>query len=85
MVELLSLSCEDGADRTVSLQWSEELFHGEFDQLRTTGLHSEEISQLLAPQTKDWVSRISVTELAEHSINREILQVRHSHIATSKP
>ncbi|KAF6165110.1 hypothetical protein GIB67_000694 [Kingdonia uniflora] len=49
VAELLSLSCNDLSRKFDRLSWSNELFPGEFDELNTVNLYSEDACQPVAP------------------------------------
>ncbi|XP_038880949.1 uncharacterized protein LOC120072617 isoform X3 [Benincasa hispida] len=71
LMELLSLSSESS---TKSLVWSEELYSGEFNNLRLCNLWSKETSELLHPTLKGHECSTPIVSRTQHP-NAEVLQV----------
>nr|XP_010919257.1 uncharacterized protein LOC105043418 [Elaeis guineensis] len=75
VVELLSISCSQSTGQINGLKWSDEVYLGEFDDLRINGLYSEESCEPLRPQIKNWESCIRLTGHLDHPPKSEVLQV----------
>ncbi|XP_008799531.2 uncharacterized protein LOC103714152 isoform X2 [Phoenix dactylifera] len=75
VVELLSISWSQNTGQIDGLKWSDELYLGEFDDLRMNGLYSEESCEPLPPRIKNWDSSIPLTRHLDHPPKSEVLQV----------
>ncbi|KAJ6834423.1 uncharacterized protein M6B38_334170 [Iris pallida] len=75
VVELLSITCKESGGRSNSSSWSYEVYPGEFDDLRTNSMLSEESCKPHPPRIKDWPSGDPVTWQANQLPSREVLQV----------
>lgn len=75
LMELLSVGPEVSSQNT--LVWSEELYPGEFDDLRLCNLCSEETSEPLHPTLMGHESNTSLLS-CNHPPNTEVLQVLNS-------
>ena len=72
VVELLSISSEEIPVNGVC--WLDELYPGEFDDLRICGLYSTEVCEPVRPKIKDWKSDTS-SEQSNRQPDHDILQV----------
>ncbi|XP_022737134.1 uncharacterized protein LOC111290002 isoform X2 [Durio zibethinus] len=71
LLDLLSIGCE--VLHTNQLCWSNEIYHGEFGDLKVCNLYSEETSEPVHPRLKDRKSEIPAFQ-CNHQPDQEILQ-----------
>ncbi|XP_042446872.1 uncharacterized protein LOC122031794 isoform X2 [Zingiber officinale] len=74
VVEFLSLRCE-GAGRGNKIQWSDELYIGEFDELKISGLCTENNIPPLFPQLRGQLSWSPLDTKEYHLMSSDVLQV----------
>ncbi|KAM6564958.1 hypothetical protein CsatB_024956 [Cannabis sativa] len=67
VVELLSLSCE--SSNVKRLNWSDELYPGEFDDLKVCNLYSEETSGPVQPRLAVSQSDVSISRRDNRQLN----------------
>ncbi|XP_021287326.1 uncharacterized protein LOC110418810 [Herrania umbratica] len=72
LLELLSIGCE--VSQVNRLCWSDELYPGEFSDLKVCNLYSEETSEPVHPRLKDCKSDMPAFQSSRHP-DHEILQV----------
>ncbi|XP_044484006.1 uncharacterized protein LOC123209958 isoform X2 [Mangifera indica] len=72
VVELLSIGSE--TNQVNELSWSDELYLGEFDDLRLCDLYSNETCEPVSPKLKDWNSDKTAVQ-CNCQPSQEILQV----------
>jgi hypothetical protein len=70
-LELLSLSSKEVAEDQTSLNWGDELYDGESDELQSIGLQSGETCQL----PENWCADISGSQRPANHLSHEVLQV----------
>ncbi|XP_042448821.1 uncharacterized protein LOC122033728 isoform X2 [Zingiber officinale] len=74
VVEFLSLRCE-GEGRGNKIKWSDELYIGEFDELKISGLCTENNIPPLFPQLRGQVSWSPLDTKEYHLMSSDVLQV----------
>ncbi|XP_068654798.1 uncharacterized protein [Aristolochia californica] len=76
VVELLSLSCNEAAKaQNQEFAWSDELYQGEFDELNTSNLYSEENCEPRFPKMNSCESNSCLTIKLNHLPDRETMKV----------
>ncbi|RCV45927.1 hypothetical protein SETIT_9G492200v2 [Setaria italica] len=71
VLELLSISFKEGAEHQTSLDWGDELYDGESDELQSIGLQSGET----CPLPENWCAYISGSQRPASHPSHEVLQV----------
>ncbi|KAG6469156.1 hypothetical protein ZIOFF_073854 [Zingiber officinale] len=74
VVEFLSLRCE-GEGRGNKIKWSDELYIGEFDELKISGLCTENNIPPLFPQLRGQLSWSPLDTKEYHLMSSDVLQV----------
>lgn len=74
-MELVSVYCEE-ASQVNDIHWSNELYPGEFDDLRTCNLYSDETCEPTPPRINS--SNPKPLLQSNHHQDREVLQVLQS-------
>lgn len=73
MLELLSIS-DERVLQEIELHWSDEFYEGEFDDLSTCNLYSEEACEPVFPSLRS--SRSSTSSMqSKHQADSDVLQV----------
>jgi hypothetical protein len=70
-LELLSLSFKEVAEDQTSLNWSDELYDGESDELQSIGLQSGKTCQ----PPENWCVDIPGSQRPANHLSHEVLQV----------
>ncbi|KAG8074022.1 hypothetical protein GUJ93_ZPchr0006g43214 [Zizania palustris] len=71
VLEFLSVTLKEGVEHDGSLEWSDELFDGEFNEFQSIGLHSEDSY----PLPKNWSAGVSQAGQPSQTPSHEIFQV----------
>lgn len=74
MVELTSMQLEKEIEENGTPTCVKELFEGEFDELRCSGLLSDE-SEMLPPKINNLVGLSTHSQLLSHEASETVLQV----------
>lgn len=80
MVELTSIQLEKKVEEIGTTTWVKELFEGEFDELRFSGLLSDESSVMLPSQICNLVGLSSHSHLLSHEATETVLQVGNNQV-----
>lgn len=75
MVELTSMQLEKEIEENGTPTCVKELFEGEFDELRCSGLLSDESCEMLPPKINNLAGLSTHSQLLSHEASETVLQV----------